>query len=271
MLRGIDVSSHQGAINWTRVAQSGISFAFIKVTEGVGYRNPYFTSQWNGAKAAGITTGTYHYARPDLTGPEAEADYFLDNLPSLEPGDSVVLDMEAGYGNLLDWTLRWLRRVESVVGFKPIFYSGFWFMQPHGLIADDELSEYGLWYASYQSTRPPTPAKWPFIAVWQFSASSIIPGVNGPCDENSFEGTIEQFRAYGKPGGAPIEPDWKLTDHTMDTLVTDIEGKGRELAGYVLAWHADQAVKPEHANRIATIAKELLDTPAWLRQQRKAI
>ena len=67
-LNGVDVASHQhpgnSAIDWTSVKASGQNFAFIKATEGTGYINPYFTADSFKAQQAGVTPGSYHYARP---------------------------------------------------------------------------------------------------------------------------------------------------------------------------------------------------------------
>src|SRR5437899_1806639 len=58
---GIDVSNYQGAINWGRVASGDIAFAYIKATEGSTYIDPRFTENWNGAAAAGLQRGAYHF------------------------------------------------------------------------------------------------------------------------------------------------------------------------------------------------------------------
>src|SRR3546814_10025509 len=61
---GIDVSHHQGAIDWERVAADGVEFAYLKATEGGGFSDPRFVSNARGAKAAGIKVGAYHYYTP---------------------------------------------------------------------------------------------------------------------------------------------------------------------------------------------------------------
>ena len=58
---GIDVSRHQGAIDWPRVAAAGIRFAWIKATEGGDYRDPAFGRNWELAEAAGVRRGAYHF------------------------------------------------------------------------------------------------------------------------------------------------------------------------------------------------------------------
>jgi lysozyme len=60
-VRGIDVSHHQGDINWKELAASGIQFAYIKATEGADFKDVDFDDNWNGARAAKIVPGAYHF------------------------------------------------------------------------------------------------------------------------------------------------------------------------------------------------------------------
>ena len=64
-LFGIDVSSYQGSITWSSVQAAGISFAWAKATEGLGYQDAYFIGNQNDGKAAGVYMGAYHYAHPE--------------------------------------------------------------------------------------------------------------------------------------------------------------------------------------------------------------
>jgi GH25 family lysozyme M1 (1,4-beta-N-acetylmuramidase) len=63
-LAGIDVSHHQGEVNWHAVAEAGISFAFAKATEGATFVDPQFLRNWALIKDAGIVRGAYHFFRP---------------------------------------------------------------------------------------------------------------------------------------------------------------------------------------------------------------
>jgi lysozyme len=58
---GVDVSNHQGHIDWRGVAADHISFAYIKATEGGDYVDPSFAANWSNAGAAGISRGAYHF------------------------------------------------------------------------------------------------------------------------------------------------------------------------------------------------------------------
>jgi len=200
---GVDVSNWQGTVNWQQVAASGVQFGICKSTEGVTYRDPYFRQNWSGMAAAGIARGSYHFAQPDLNSPEAEAHFWLEHLElagGLAPGDLLALDLETGYGDVSDWTLRCLGAVAALVGFKPLVYSGRWYMDDHGLTHDEELATHGLWLASY-GTVPEPPPFWDFYAIWQFTCEGRVPGVAGPCDMNLANvETIEQLKRYGLPG-----------------------------------------------------------------------
>lgn len=137
---GIDVSVHQGAINWTNVKNAGIQFAYTKATEGVDFIDTRFVQNMTNAAAAGVYIGPYHYARPDSSStnpldPVNEANDFVDAIePYYQiPGFTLrpVVDMEefdiAGTTNLKAFISDWLRDfgavVEQRLGFKPIVYA----------------------------------------------------------------------------------------------------------------------------------------------------
>ncbi|MET9359740.1 glycoside hydrolase family 25 protein [Streptomyces sp. NPDC006632] len=87
---GQDWASYQSSTPNT----SGLSFAFVKVTEGLSYINPRWVAQRDHAKANGLVWGGYHY--PNMgNSPRAEADYFIAQV-DWRPGDVVILDWE-GY------------------------------------------------------------------------------------------------------------------------------------------------------------------------------
>ncbi len=128
-LPGIDVSNHQGAIDWSLVAASGTRFAFAKATEGRTFNDPMYATNKAGAALAGVVFGAYHFARPDDTANDAviEADHFVD-VAQLEPGNLLpVLDIESTGGltqaQVTQWILAWLDRVTVRLGVRPIVYT----------------------------------------------------------------------------------------------------------------------------------------------------
>lgn len=206
MPRGADVSNWQPRIGWDAVAASGIAFAFCKASEGVTYRDPTFAPNWGDMKRLSIARGSYHFGQPDQNGPEDEAGYYVAAVQAvgIEPGDMLALDLEAGAGYLGDWALRFLQRVEALVGFKPLLYSSPGFIVDHGLNRVPELGQFGLWLASWGlSHLPSAPPPWDVIAFWQTADNGSVPGINGNVDLDLFNGPLESIRLYGKPEDVP--------------------------------------------------------------------
>jgi lysozyme len=83
---GIDVSHHQGSIDWTRVAADDIDFAYIKATEGRDHTDTSFARNWSAAGEAGLDRGAYHFFTLCTDGAQ-QARHFL----SVVPGDAGAL------------------------------------------------------------------------------------------------------------------------------------------------------------------------------------
>lgn len=217
--RGIDVAVYQGNPDWDAVAASGVTFAFTKATQGVGYVNPTLGYNWSGIGATPMARGAYHFGRPDLGNPEGEALFFRDRIAfsgGLKAGDLLALDLEEdplNPGNLdrtddlPGWCLRFLRRLEALVGFKPLLYSNPSILSEYDFARQPELGEYGLWLATYPrvypSPVPDPPAPWKTVAFWQYSSEGSVPGISGDVDQDLFNGSAERIRLYGMPTGVP--------------------------------------------------------------------
>ena len=123
--QGIDVSrwQHGTPINWASVRADNIEFVFIKATEGAGYVNSYYASDFKQARAAGIFRGAYHFARPDPRPGDAaaEARYFVDQAGTHQGRGDLppVLDLEdsggLGVTALRGWVNEWLAVTEHLV------------------------------------------------------------------------------------------------------------------------------------------------------------
>lgn len=90
---GLDVSAHQQGIDWEQVAADGFTFAYLKATEGSGFTDERFRENWDGARAAGLTPGAYHYFTLCSPGADQAADF----LAAAPPDDSALppaLDLE---------------------------------------------------------------------------------------------------------------------------------------------------------------------------------
>lgn len=190
-IHGIDVSWHNGRINWPMVRAMEVrgvhlDFVFIKATEGLGRVDANFRRNWEEAKNAGMIRGPYHYFLATKSG-RAQAENFLATI-SLESGDiPPVVDVEDTYGvrdTLIRQRLReWLDVVQTSIGTKPIIYTSVDFYDRHlGRMFDG----YPLWAAHYlQKENPRISRDWSF---WQHSEFGRVSGINAPVDFNVFNG-----------------------------------------------------------------------------------
>jgi GH25 family lysozyme M1 (1,4-beta-N-acetylmuramidase) len=208
---GIDVSSHQGTVNWTSVKNAGASFAYVKATEGTTYTNPYFDQQYGGAKNAGLYAGAYVFARPDGD-PVAEARYFFANSGYVRDGKTLplMLDMEGPYPGLSTTALCWGKSQASMIAWMHsfvttirqlsgspmlIYTNNWWWSQCTGN-TDQFTTEYlntAYWSSSPPSTLPGGWSKW---TIWQYTGSGSISGVSGAVDQDAFNGSMADLAQF---------------------------------------------------------------------------
>ena len=215
-ITGIDVSryQHNPSVNWTKVKADNVSFTFIKATEGSGYVNSYFASDWKNAKQAGIYRGAYHFARPSVGSAQRQAQYFVSHAGTFQAvGDlPPVLDLESsgglGVAKLRTWTATWLQTVKTLTGRTPIIYTGPYFWES-AMGNSTAFHAYPLWIAHYTSTQPRVPGGWPRWTFWQKSSTGRVSGITGAVDIDRFYGTRAQLAALanaGPVGGDPSAP-----------------------------------------------------------------
>jgi lysozyme len=206
-LRGIDVSEFQGQPNYDQL-KGELDFVIIRASFGTARQDHDFTYNRDNARRVGLLRGFYHYAYPEYTAsPESEAEFFVQQVSPLQPGEWLVLDMEetSYQGDLVDWSRRFLVRVEQLVGFKPIFYTYLAILNSHNwqsIINNDN----GLWLADYDGNPDGSPAvQWPIVAMKQWTDAEPVGGV-GNVDGDTFFGDSAAFMRYGCPGGEPTPP-----------------------------------------------------------------
>jgi lysozyme len=183
-VRGIDVSNHQGDIDWSLVAGAGIRFAFIKATEGSDFRDARFRANWNAADAAGVARGAYHFFTFCSPGRE-QAEHFLRTAPPTPGALAPVADVEF-VGNCKSWSdlgavrgeLRaFLQRVEEAWGVPPILYVT---RDSFERVVAGEFGEYPVWIRSvFDQPAADDYGRW---LIWQFSETGRIAGIHGPVD-----------------------------------------------------------------------------------------
>lgn len=201
---GIDVSHHNGQVNWKVVRAGGTDFAFMKATEGDGFVDASFADNWQNARDAGVLRGAYHFFSP-LVDPAAQAAHFIATVGALLPGDlPPVIDVESGEldqrspGELLDALGVWLGQVKSALGLTPIIYTGRFIWQDR-LGGSARFADHPLWIAQYTSASKPTlPSGFPDWLFWQFSEDGKASGISGNVDPDRFNGDLVKLRALTK-------------------------------------------------------------------------
>lgn len=187
LLHGVDVSYVQPHVDWPAVAASGMSFAYLKTSQRKA--DPLFASHWNGARAAGLKVGCYHYL--DRGVPVAEqVELFLETYRGVDGWADLppTLDVEdAGRGEmpaaLVARVLAWLRAVEEGLGTRPLIYTFPAFALSRLRCPEAvELAVYPLWVAHWDVAAPTVPAPWTRHAVWQHSAKGSVDGIRGHVD-----------------------------------------------------------------------------------------
>ncbi|MCJ8012563.1 glycoside hydrolase family 25 protein [Paenibacillus sp. KQZ6P-2] len=212
--QGIDVSHHQGVIDWPKVASAGISFVLIKATQNS--MDPMFLSNVKGAKAAGLLVGAYHYMDDSVTTADKAkvAAQMFYNAIQAAGGSALfdlpfVLDYESNKNGLSKAVLSanakaYLEEINRLTGAIPMLYT-----YPSFIGNFSGLSDYPLWISRYSNQAPADASGWNSWNFWQYSdgksggvlpnGSRMIPGIAGGVDLNEFDGTIDQLRQrYGK-------------------------------------------------------------------------
>jgi GH25 family lysozyme M1 (1,4-beta-N-acetylmuramidase) len=218
LLKGVDVSNYQDRVDWGRVRADGVSFAYVKASEGTTFADPKYRAHVTGAKAAGLRTGAYHFARPDTytndpaRDARAEADFFL-SLAWPRSGDLLpALDLEtAGLspGAMCEWTRAWLGHVRRRIGVRPLLYTYPAFWDYMGGTTAFRL--HPLWIANFGVSSPQLPAGWRRYAIWQYTASGSVDGVAGRVDVNRLADGLSLADVAYRPGKKrPVPPRQNL-------------------------------------------------------------
>ncbi len=189
---GIDISKHQGEVNFEKVKAAGISYIFIRATDGITYQDPNFNKNFAAAQAAGITVGAYHFYETN-DDPADQLKNFTTTV-TLKTGDlPPVIDIEklhkhddvkltANLQNFLDG-------LEKHYGVKPIIYTGLNFSNKHLT----GFGNYPLWIAEYERKKLTLPNGWDKWTFWQWSQTHRISGINVYVDADRFFGDKGSF------------------------------------------------------------------------------
>jgi GH25 family lysozyme M1 (1,4-beta-N-acetylmuramidase) len=199
-LEGVDVSRWDATVDWAAVKAAGISFAIARVSDGLGFPDSYFDSNWAAIKSQGMVRGSYQYFEP-AQDPVAQANLLLQHIGTPGPGDlAPAIDVETMGGMSVSAVnagiALWISRVHAVTGRRPIVYASpsFWSGLGEPAVAAD------LWVAHWGVICPSVPSAFSGWKLWQYTATGSVAGISGQADRSRFNGSLPDLLAYA--GGA---------------------------------------------------------------------
>ncbi|EPY2286906.1 GH25 family lysozyme [Clostridium sporogenes] len=188
-MKGIDISMHNGSINFGAVKGNGIEVVIIKATEGVDYVDPYLNQHYNGAKSQNINIGFYHFMS-EKTDPSQQAIDFWNSIKDKQFNVMPCLDIETNsWGRsskqITDRCLEFLNKFKALSGLSCMIYTGGYFGRDN---LDSRIKNYPGWIAHYGVN---TPMATGFNVVGhQYTESGRVNGISGNVDLNNFTNGI---------------------------------------------------------------------------------
>ena len=195
-IRGVDVSHHQGTIDWSAVALDKIGFAYIKATEGGDFRDEQFLTNWTNAAAHRIPRGAYHFFTFKTSG-ALQAENFISTVPVDSTALPPAVDLEFWGNSRVRPTVSefqkelnaLMTRLREAYGKEPVIYT-----------TDDFYAQYliaypvkRLWIRNIlYKPRSSEPLSW---LLWQFTDKGRVRGIQTLVDLNAFAGDQAAFDA----------------------------------------------------------------------------
>ncbi len=197
---GVDVSEHQGEVDWAAVEAAGMDFAILRLgyrgtTEGLLYLDEAFEENYRAATDAGLFVGVYFFSQA-VTEEEAEeeADFVVKTLNGRKPAYPVVFDWE--FPNESEELPAEDMRVHGVTGeqaakfgaafcrkikeagYTPCVYTNkYWAYEFFDM---NQWKDYDFWYAEYEKV----PSMYYNFRLWQYTDEGTVPGIEGGVDVN---------------------------------------------------------------------------------------
>lgn len=186
-MKGIDISRHNGKIDFAEIKKAGIDFVIIRAGYGMfsNQKDNFFEYNYREAKKHGLKVGCYHYSyaksRVDAI---CEANVFLDWINGKKFDFPVAFDLEdgslknLGKERLTDIAVEWLSIIEDA-GYYVMLYSNVYWLR--NMLDKKKLSKYDLWLADWRKNAKHSGAD---CGIWQYSSYGTIRGCRGFFDLN---------------------------------------------------------------------------------------
>ncbi len=224
-IKGIDVSSYQGSIDWAKAAAAGVQFAILKVIRKDLNPDKQFENNWAGCTDAGVPVqGAYNYSyATTVAKARSDAQKVLEILGERKP--MVWLDIEdstlKNLGQLLINIINEYGTVITAAGLKFGVYTGLSFYKTYIKPYASDIS-YPFWIARYPSsvTMPisedPSDSYTPAIDHdlwgWQYSSKGSVSGITGNCDLDELYVAVETVNVYETATEDTEETTYKVGD-----------------------------------------------------------
>ncbi|MCQ2293823.1 MAG: glycoside hydrolase family 25 protein [Bacteroidaceae bacterium] len=197
-IHGIDISHHQGVIDWEDLSNASlgggpVAFIMMKATEGQTLLDDCFNDNFYQAGQWRYIRGVYHFFTPEAGTGKKQAQYYLRQV-HLEDGDlPPILDIEQ-LGKLTRKQIRqeakaWLDECEKAYGRTPIIYTYYKFKEQY--LDGEEFDKYPYWIAHYYVKELGYKGEWKF---WQHTDCGKLPGIKGDVDLDVYNGSMYDLR-----------------------------------------------------------------------------
>lgn len=190
---GIDISAHNGPVNFERVAADSVDFVLIKATEGATFKDRAFADNYRRARKAGLKVGAYHFFRYDTPG-HMQAMNLLHSIKGRRLDLPLAIDVE-DWSNPEDQTvesiqtrLREMADYLTARGYTLMIYTN---KQGYDRYFEGRGEELPLWICTFSEPHPGM--KW---HLWQHTHRGSVDGVEGHVDLNTFNGSRESFMCW---------------------------------------------------------------------------
>ena len=210
---GIDVSNWQRYINYSQVKASGIEVVYIKASEGTTYKDPYFETNYQNAKANGLKVGFYHFLTARNTQQaRAQAQFFASVISGKSPDCKLAMDYEQFYeghsiAEINQITQAFMERLQELTGKEVIVYSNL--NDARNVFNSEISSRYPLWLAYWgdYNNLQNISSNWQIFEGVQYTNKGVVPGINGYVDRNRFTQNILLEECTECPSTEPPEPE----------------------------------------------------------------
>jgi GH25 family lysozyme M1 (1,4-beta-N-acetylmuramidase) len=211
---GVDVASYQTGLNWDDAVNHGVSFAYVKATEGTGYVNAAFAELYNGSYQHKMIRGAYHYARPDGATGAAQAEYFVRHgggwskdgrtLPGaldLENHPDVAYCYNRTPLQIRTWVHDFVRRYHELTGRWAVIYTRTNWWDPCTGKDASLAANSPLWLSHVGAAPGPMPAGWRTQSFWQpGSLTLLVRSKPAAVDHDVWNGSADRLRALACDG-----------------------------------------------------------------------